>query len=113
MIASPITKRKLNYYRLIWLKHDLPAGLTVFLVALPLCLGIALASNAPLYAGILSGVIGGIVVTGISGSNLAVSGPAAGFVACCCSSYYFIGRLPHIFSSRSFSRIDTNYFRTF
>jgi MFS superfamily sulfate permease-like transporter len=47
-------------------------------VALPLCLGIALASGAPLYAGILSGVIGGIVVSFISGSQLSVSGPAAG-----------------------------------
>jgi MFS superfamily sulfate permease-like transporter len=71
-------RRKIKYYRLLWLKHDLPAGLSVFLVALPLCLGIALASGAPLYAGILSGIIGGIVVTFISGSNLSVSGPAAG-----------------------------------
>ncbi|HEV8284285.1 MAG TPA: SulP family inorganic anion transporter [Chitinophagaceae bacterium] len=68
----------MRYYRLLWLKYDLPAGLSVFLVALPLCLGIALASGAPLYAGILSGVIGGIVVSFISGSQLSVSGPAAG-----------------------------------
>lgn len=78
MITPDINKRKLKYYRLVWFKHDLPAGLTVFLVALPLCLGIALASGAPLYAGILSGVIGGVVVSFISGSNLGVSGPAAG-----------------------------------
>ena len=71
-------KRTLKYYRIIWLKHDLPAGLSVFLVALPLCLGIALASGAPLYAGLLSGIIGGLVVSLISGSQLAVSGPAAG-----------------------------------
>jgi MFS superfamily sulfate permease-like transporter len=60
------------------LKHDLPAGIAVFFVALPLCLGISLASGAPLYSGILSGVIGGIVVSWISGSQLGVSGPAAG-----------------------------------
>ena len=71
-------RRKIRYYRLLWLKHDLPAGLSVFLVALPLCLGIALASGAPLYSGLLSGIIGGIVVSLISGSQLAVSGPAAG-----------------------------------
>jgi len=71
-------RRKIRYYRLLWLKYDLPAGLSVFLVALPLCLGIALASGAPLYAGILSGIIGGIVVSFISGSQLSVSGPAAG-----------------------------------
>lgn len=60
------------------LKKDLPAGIVVFLVALPLCLGIALASGAPLFSGILSGIIGGIVVASFSGSQLSVSGPAAG-----------------------------------
>lgn len=61
-----------------YIKEDLPAGLVVFLVALPLCLGIALASGAPLFAGIISGVVGGLVVASISGSALSVSGPAAG-----------------------------------
>ncbi|MFA6945730.1 MAG: SulP family inorganic anion transporter, partial [Pedobacter sp.] len=60
------------------LKRDLPSSIVVFLVALPLCLGIALASGAPLFAGILTGIIGGIVVSAISGSQLSVSGPAAG-----------------------------------
>jgi MFS superfamily sulfate permease-like transporter len=60
------------------LKQDLPAGLVVFLVALPLCLGIALASGAPLFAGIITGIVGGTVVAFVSGSNLSVSGPAAG-----------------------------------
>ncbi|WP_114781263.1 SulP family inorganic anion transporter [Botryobacter ruber] len=59
-------------------KHDLPSGLVVFLVAVPLCLGIAMASGAPLFAGIIAGFVGGIVVTLISGSQLGVSGPAAG-----------------------------------
>jgi carbonic anhydrase len=59
-------------------KQDLSSGLIVFLVALPLCLGVALASGAPLLSGIITGVIGGIVVGFISGSQLAVSGPAAG-----------------------------------
>lgn len=52
----------------------------VFLVAVPLCLGIALASGAPLFAGIITGAIGGIVVGLLSGSNVSVSGPAAGMV---------------------------------
>lgn len=60
------------------LKKDLPASIVVFLVALPLCLGIALASGAPLFAGIITGIIGGIVVASLSGSQLSVSGPAAG-----------------------------------
>ncbi|WP_345068326.1 SulP family inorganic anion transporter [Sphingobacterium thermophilum] len=60
------------------LKYDFPASIVVFLVALPLCLGIAMASGAPLFAGVLTGVIGGLVVGAISGSPLSVSGPAAG-----------------------------------
>ncbi|MBW2463280.1 MAG: SulP family inorganic anion transporter, partial [Deltaproteobacteria bacterium] len=60
------------------LKHDLPASLVVFLVALPLCLGIALASGVPPLAGLISGIIGGTVVVIFSKSPLAVSGPAAG-----------------------------------
>jgi MFS superfamily sulfate permease-like transporter len=53
----------------------------VFLVALPLCLGIAMASGAPLMSGIISGVIGGIVVGFLSKSHISVSGPAAGLTA--------------------------------
>ncbi len=60
------------------LQHDLPASLVVFLVAIPLCLGIALASGAPLFSGIIAGMVGGIVVALLSGSPLGVSGPAAG-----------------------------------
>lgn len=63
------------------LKHDLPASIAVTLVALPLCLGIALACEAPLAAGLLAGIIGGIVVGALSGSHTSVSGPAAGLTA--------------------------------
>lgn len=63
------------------LGNDLPAGLVVFLVALPLCLGIALASGAPLFSGIIAGVVGGIVIGTLSGSHTSVSGPAAGLTA--------------------------------
>ncbi len=60
------------------LSSDLPASVVVFLVAVPLCLGIALASGAPLASGIIAGIVGGIVVGAVSGSALGVSGPAAG-----------------------------------
>ncbi len=60
---------------------DFAAGLVVFLVALPLCLGIALASNAPLISGLVAGVVGGLLVAWISGSHTSVSGPAAGLTA--------------------------------
>lgn len=73
------------------LKYDLPAGLVVFLVALPLCLGIALASGAPLFSGIIAGVIGGLVVGPLSGSMLSVSGPAAGLTVIVLSSVETLG----------------------
>lgn len=57
---------------------DLPASIVVLLVALPLCLGIALGSGAPLFSGIIAGMVGGIVIGLLSGSQLSVSGPAAG-----------------------------------
>jgi MFS superfamily sulfate permease-like transporter len=75
----------------MWFRHDLAAGISVFFVALPLCLGIALASGAPLYAGLLSGIIGGLVVASISGSSLAVSGPAAGLTTLVASSLLSLG----------------------
>ncbi len=72
-----MTHKHLKYY-LQHLGTDIPAGLVVFLVALPLCLGIAMASGAPLFAGVISGIVGGLVVAWLSGSQLSVSGPAAG-----------------------------------
>lgn len=60
---------------------DVKSGLVVFFVALPLCLGIALASGAPLLSGLLAGIVGGIVVGLFSGSHTSVSGPAAGLTA--------------------------------
>jgi carbonic anhydrase len=59
-------------------RHDLPSSLVVFLVALPLSLGIAIASNAPVLAGLIAAIVGGILVGAIGGSPLQVSGPAAG-----------------------------------
>ncbi|MBX9639359.1 MAG: hypothetical protein K2X97_06420, partial [Mycobacteriaceae bacterium] len=60
------------------LRYDLPASLVVFLVALPLSLGIAIASGAPLMAGLIAAVSGGIIAGSLGGSVLQVSGPAAG-----------------------------------
>ncbi|QNR24609.1 SulP family inorganic anion transporter [Croceimicrobium hydrocarbonivorans] len=64
-----------------FLKEDLSASLVVFLVAVPLCLGIAVASGASPLSGLIAGLVGGIVVGSISGSQLSVSGPAAGLTA--------------------------------
>jgi MFS superfamily sulfate permease-like transporter len=76
------------------LKHDLPAGLVVYLVALPLCLGVALASTGSsdlLFSGIIAGMVGGIVVGLLSGSALGVSGPAAGLVVIVLSALKTLG----------------------
>ena len=62
-------------------KYDFPAAIIVFLVAVPLCLGIAIASGAPPFTGIMAGIIGGIIVGALSGSSLGVSGPAAGLAS--------------------------------
>ena len=61
--------------------RDFVSGLVVFLVAVPLCLGIALASDAPPLSGLIAGIVGGTVVALFSGSHTSVSGPAAGLTA--------------------------------
>jgi MFS superfamily sulfate permease-like transporter len=63
------------------LKFDFASGLVVFLIAVPLCLGIALASGAPFFSGLIAGIVGGIVIGSLSNSQLSVSGPAAGLTA--------------------------------
>jgi MFS superfamily sulfate permease-like transporter len=83
-----VTKAK-NYFSS--LGSDFPAAVVVFLVALPLCLGIALGSGAPLFAGIIAGIVGGITVGILSGSQLSVSGPAAGLTAIVATA---IGKMP-------------------
>ena len=70
---------------------DLKSGVVVFLVALPLCLGIAMACGVPLFSGILAGVIGGILVTILSGAKFSVSGPAAGLTAIVISAISQLG----------------------
>lgn len=73
------------------LKRDLPSSLVVSLIAVPLCLGVALASGAPPLSGLLAGIIGGLVVGAVSGSQLGVSGPAAGLTAIVLTSVATLG----------------------
>lgn len=61
-------------------KTDIPAGFSIFLIAMPLCIGIAIASGAPPLAGILSGIVGGIIASLLSGSYVTINGPAAGLI---------------------------------
>ncbi len=94
-----LLNRKSRFYFLSFLKHDFKASITVFFVALPLCLGIALASGVPMYSGLLAGIIGGIVVTIISKSQLSVSGPAAGLTAICAAAITNMGAIEIFFLS--------------
>src|SRR5271163_3254416 len=73
------------------LLSDLSAGLVVFLVALPLCLGVAKASDAPLMAGLLAGIIGGLVIGLLSGSHTSISGPSPGLAAVVLSQIVLLG----------------------
>jgi MFS superfamily sulfate permease-like transporter len=88
--------RKSTYKVLHLFKHDLKASVTVFFVALPLCLGVALASNAPVISGLIAGIIGGLVIPLISKSPLSVSGPAAGLTAICAAAIVDLG-IDHFF----------------
>lgn len=80
-MATTLEKRKFRVYNKRFLKFDFIAAIVGFLVAIPLCLGISLASGVPLFTGLLSGIIGGIVVGALSGSQVSISGPAAGMAA--------------------------------
>jgi MFS superfamily sulfate permease-like transporter len=92
-----LINRRTRFYFLSFLKHDLKASITVFFVALPLCLGISLASGAPVYSGLLAGMIGGLVISLISGSELSVSGPAAGLTAISVAAIHELGGLEIFF----------------
>jgi MFS superfamily sulfate permease-like transporter len=92
-----VLTRKSRFYLLSFIKHDLKASITVFFVALPLCLGISLASNTPVYSGLAAGIIGGLIVSIISRSSLSVSGPAAGLTAICAAAIAELGHIELFF----------------
>lgn len=92
-----LVNRRSRFYFLSFLKHDFKASISVFFVALPLCLGISLASGAPMYSGLMAGILGGIVVSLISKSELSVSGPAAGLTAICAAAITQMGALEIFF----------------
>jgi len=85
---------KQSEYIQSFLKGDWKSGIAVFLVALPLCLGIALASGAPLLAGLVAGIVGGTLVSLLSGSELSVSGPAAGLTIIVATAITDLGSFP-------------------
>lgn len=74
------------------LKSDLLSGFVIFLIALPLSIGIALASGAPATAGILAAILGGIVGTLVGGTHIAISGPAAGLIVVVLHSIQSLGQ---------------------
>lgn len=94
-----LKSRNVKYYWLAFTRHDFKASITVFFVALPLCLGVSLASGTPVYSGLLAGIIGGLVVTLISKSELSVSGPAAGLTAISAAAITELGAIEIFFLS--------------
>lgn len=82
MTAIPAPMSEIETMKKSW-PQDLLASVVVFLVALPLCLGVAIASGAPPALGLITGIIGGLVVGSLAGSPLQVSGPAAGLAVLC------------------------------
>ena len=84
----------MDYSPLRNFKYDVPGAVVVFLVALPLCLGIALASGAPLFSGLIAGIVGGLIVAPLSGSPLGVSGPAAGLAVIVYGAIEELGAYP-------------------
>ena len=76
-MSEPLEFEQKGAIRRYW-RQDLLASVVVFLVALPLCMGIAIASGVPAAAGLITGIIGGLVVALLAGAPLQVSGPAAG-----------------------------------
>ncbi len=84
-------KNLVSLPKFTYAQADISAGVVVFLVALPLCMGIALASGAPVISGLVAGVVGGIVIAFFSGSELSVSGPAAGLAAVVSSAIASLG----------------------
>ncbi|MGJ0485926.1 MAG: bifunctional SulP family inorganic anion transporter/carbonic anhydrase [Methylomicrobium sp.] len=73
------------------LKDDISAGIAVFLVAVPLSLGIAMAAGAPPLSGLITGIIGGLLVSQMSGSTLGISGTAAGLTVIILSAIQQLG----------------------
>lgn len=98
-LATNMISRRNKFLLLSFFKHDLKASITVFFVALPLCLGISLASETPLLSGIISGIIGGVIVSFISKSPLSVSGPAAGLTAICAAAIQSLGSLEAFYAA--------------
>ncbi len=80
-------------------KEDAVAGVVVFLVALPLCLGIAVACGVPPVSGLVAGIVGGLVVPFISRSPLSVTGPAAGLTSIVLAEVIHLGGLPEFLTA--------------
>ena len=83
----------------LWNTKDFISSITVFFVALPLCLGIALACKVPIAAGLIAGIIGGVIVGLISNSRVSVSGPAAGLVVLILSAVDELGTFESVLSA--------------
>lgn len=82
---------QLDQLRTHW-RADMQAGFLIFLIALPLCLGVAVASGFPPMAGVISAIVGGLLVSRLNGSYLTITGPAAGLIVVILASVQNLGQ---------------------
>ena len=94
-----LLKRKLRYYAASFMKHDFKASINVFLEALPLCIGVALASGAPLSSGFIAGIIGGLIIMLISRPSSIINGPGAGMITVSAAAITSLGSIDLFFAA--------------
>lgn len=92
-------KRKVRYYAASFWKHDFKASVNVFFEALPLCVGVALASNVPLSAGFIAGIVGGWIILLFSRSSAIINGPSAGMITVSAAAVTTLGSIELFFSA--------------
>lgn len=92
-------KRRLKYYAASLIKHDFKASVNVFFESLPLIVGVAVASDAPIYTGFIAGVVGAFAFPLLGKANLAITGPGAGLITVSAAAVIALGHIEFFFAA--------------